>query len=151
MIEPGSPAPEFTLPDQDGNPVSLGDFAGSKLVIAFYPAAMSKVCTDQLSLYQEVSGELESRGAKLVAISVNRPEKLAEFADRDGLEMPLLSDGDPKGEVARAYGAFIEERGHTNRSLVVVDEEGTVAWSYESHPLKVPGANLIFDGLEQAA
>ena len=71
MIEAGSKAPDFSLPDQDGNQVSLSDFAGRKLVLAFYPLDWSPVCTNQLSLYQEVLGEIESRGASLVGISVD--------------------------------------------------------------------------------
>ena len=105
MIEAGAQAPDFTLPDQDQNDVTLADFAGSKLVIAFYPFDFSPVCTDQLSIYQEVLGEIESRGAKLVAISIDSPYAHKAFQEKLGLTIPLLSDSHPKGEVARAYGA----------------------------------------------
>ena len=148
MIEPGSQAPNFTLPDQDGGDVSLGDFAGRKLVIAFYPLDFSPVCTDQLSLYQEVLAELDQRGATLVGVSVDSPYCHAAFRERLNLTMPLLSDFHPKGEMSRAYGAWIEKVGHGNRSLVLVDERGIVAWSHASPtPLEIPGANLIFDAL----
>jgi peroxiredoxin len=147
MIQPGADAPEFALPNQDGDEVTLGDFAGRKLVIAFYPADFSPVCTDQLSLYQEVLKEIEEVGASLVGISVDSKYSHRAFREQLGLTMPLLADFHPKGEVTRAYDAWIEKVGHGNRSLVLV-EDGVVRWSYESpSPGEVPGANLIFDAL----
>jgi peroxiredoxin len=148
MIEPGAHAPDFTLPDQDENPVSLSDFAGSKLIIAFYPADFSQVCTDQLSIYQEVLADIEAQGASLVAISVDSHHSHRAFREKLSLTMPLLADFHPKGEVTSAYGAYIEERGHGNRSLVLVGEDGKVSWVHASPtPLEIPGANLIFDAL----
>jgi peroxiredoxin len=147
VIEVGAKAPDFSLPDQDGNEVSLSDFSGRKLVIAFYPGDFSSVCTSQLSLYQEVLGELESKGASLVGISVDSTDSHRAFRDQLNLAMPLLSDFHPKGEVARAYGAYSDEYGKSGRALVLVDEDGVVGWTYESPPLEVPGANLIFDAL----
>jgi peroxiredoxin len=147
VIEAGSKAPDFSLPDQDANRVSLGDFARRKLVIAFYPGDFSPVCTDQLSLYQEVRDEIEAKGASLIGISVDSHHSHRAFREQLNLTMPLLSDFHPKGEVTRAYGAYIEERGHGNRSLVLV-EDGVVKWSHASPtPLEIPGANLIFDAL----
>jgi peroxiredoxin len=149
VIEPGAQAPDFTLPDQDGNKVSLADFRGQTVVLVFYPADFSPVCTDQLSVYQEVLGELEERGANLVGISVDGAFCHRAFRDHMGLRMPLLSDFHPKGEVARAYGVWSEEYGVAARALVMVGPEGAVVWSYMSPPLEVPGANLIFDALDQ--
>ena len=149
MIEAGTRAPDFTLPDQDGNDISLGDFAGSKLVLAFYPLDFSPLCTDQLSIYQEVLGEIEDRGARLVGVSVDSPFCHAAFRKKIGTSIPLLADFHPKGEVCRAYGALIEGRGHANRSLVLVGADGAVLWSYATTtPLEIPGANLIFDALD---
>ena len=149
MIEPGARAPEFTLPDQDGNEVSLADFRGQTVVLVFYPADFSPVCTDQLSVYQEVLGEFEERGAKLVGISVDGAFCHRAFRDHLGTSMPLLADFHPKGEVARAYGVWAERHGVASRALVMVGPEGAVEWSYMSPPLEVPGANLIFDALDQ--
>ena len=147
MIEPGAEAPDFVLPDQDGEEVTLGDFAGRKLVLAFYPLDFSPVCTDQLGLYQEVLGEIEKKGAALVGISVDSKYSHRAFRERLGLTMPLLADFNPKGAVSRAYGAWIENADHGNRSLVLV-EDGVVRWSYASpSPAEIPGANLIFDAL----
>ncbi|MGB2851835.1 MAG: redoxin domain-containing protein [Solirubrobacterales bacterium] len=152
MIEAGTRAPDFTLEDQDQNEVSLSDFAGTKLVIAFYPADFSSVCTAQLSIYQEVIEEIEERGAKLIGISVDSVFSHKALQEELGLSIPLLSDFHPKGEVARAYGALIEKRGHANRSLVLVDEDGTVAFSMAAPtPLEIPGANVIFDALEETS
>lgn len=147
MIEAGTRAPDFSLPDQDGNHVSLGDFAGGKLVIAFYPGDFSSVCSDQMSLYQEVLGEIDAKGASLVGISVDSHHSHRAFRERLNLTMPLLSDFHPKGAVAKAYGIYSEEYGQSGRGLVLVDEGGVISWTYESPPLEVPGANLIFDAL----
>ncbi len=152
MIEPGRKAPDFRLRDQDGNDVSLGDFTGRKLVLVFYPLDFSPVCSDQLSLYQEVLGEIESRGAALVGVSVDSAYCHRAFREHLNLTMPLLSDFHPKGEMSSAYGAYREDRGSTNRSLVLVDEEGNVRWSYASpSSTEIPGANLIFDALAQSS
>jgi peroxiredoxin len=149
VIEAGAQAPDFTLPDQDGNEVSLADFRGQTVVLAFYPADFSPVCTDQLSVYQEVLGEFEERGAKLLGISVDGAFCHRAFRSHMNLDIPLLADFHPKGEVARAYGVWSEERGVAARALVMVDGDGRVEWSYLSPPLEVPGANLIFDALDQ--
>jgi peroxiredoxin len=150
MIEAGTPAPDFTLLDQDGQRVSLADFRGETVVLVFYPADFSPVCTDQLNVYEEVRGELEARGCKLVGISVDGVFCHKAFQRQLGVGIPLLADFHPKGEVCRAYGTYIEERGHATRALVLVRPDGTVGWSYVGpSPLEVPGANLIFDALEQ--
>lgn len=149
MIEPGSRAPGFSLADHDGNDVALEDFAGRRLVIAFYPLDFSAVCTDQLSIYQEVLGEIEDRSASLVGISVDSAPCHAAFREKLGLTFPLLADFHPKGEVCAAYGAYLDDWGHSNRSLVLVEPDGTVGWSYATPtPLEIPGANLIFDALD---
>ena len=149
MIEPGSPAPDFTLPDQDGSRVSLSDFRGHTVVLVFYPSDFSPVCTDQLSVYQEVLPELEERGAQLLGISVDGAFCHKAFQQHHGLTIPLLADFHPKGEVARAYGVWSEDFGLAGRALVMIDPIGVVQWSYLSPPLEIPGANLIFDALEQ--
>jgi peroxiredoxin len=149
MIEPGSPAPDFTLPDQDGNKVSLADFRGRTVVLVFYPADFSRVCTDQLSVYQEVLPQFDEQGATLLGISVDGAFCHKAFREHMNITIPLLADFHPKGEVATAYGVWSEEYGVASRSLVLVGPDGVVQWSYSSPPLEVPGANLIFDALEQ--
>ena len=149
MIEPGALAPDFALRDQDGQMVSLGDFRGQTAVLVFYPADFSPVCTDQLNIYQEVLGELEERGARLLGISVDGAFCHKAFRDKQNLTFPLLADFHPKGEVARAYGVWSDEYGVAGRALIMVGPDGRVVWSHLSPPLEVPGANLIFDALDQ--
>jgi peroxiredoxin len=152
MIEPGTPAPEFRLRDQDGNEVGLEELRGQTVVLAFYPLDFSPTCTDQLSVYQEVLPELEASGAKLYAISVDSVFCHKAFQRELGLTIPLLSDFEPKGEVARRYGVYIERRGHSERALVMIGADGIVRWSHRAPtPLEIPGANLIFDALERQA
>ena len=152
MIEPGTQAPDFKLPDQDGGEVSLSDLSGQTTVLVFYPQDFSPTCTDQLNVYQEVLPELEERGVKLVGISVDSAFSHKAFQEQLGVSIPLLADFHPKGEVAKAYGVYIDERGHSQRALVMIGPDLTVKWAYESPtPLEIPGANLIFDALDQAA
>lgn len=141
MIEPGAEAPGFRLRDQDGTEVSLGDLRGRRVMLAFYPMDFSPVCSDQLSIYQEVLGEIEALETTLLAISADSSYTHQAFANTLHTEITLLSDFHPKGEVTRAYGAYISERGHPNRSLVLVDEQ-VVRWVHESPtPLEIPGAS----------
>ena len=150
MIQAGEPAPDFTLRDQDGKKVSLSDFRGRTVVLSFYPLDFSPICTDQLNVYQEVLGELEEQGVSLLGVSVDSAFAHKAFQDHLGISIPLLADFHPKGAVARDYGVFIEERGHSQRALVMIDPEGTVVWSHMSPtPLEIPGVNLIFDALDQ--
>jgi peroxiredoxin (alkyl hydroperoxide reductase subunit C) len=152
MIEPGAEAPDFTLPDQDGNEVSLADLLaeGKNVVLVFYPLDFSPVCTDQLNVYHEVLGDLESAGAKLVGISVDSAFCHKAFRERIGIRIPLLADFEPKGEVAQRYGVYIDGRGHNHRALVMIGPDGKVVWSHRSpSPLEIPGANLIFDALAE--
>lgn len=148
MIAVGEQAPDFTLRDQDGEKVSLSDFKGRKVMLVFYPGDFSPVCGDQLSIYQEVKPEIAEKGVELVGISVDSFFAHKAFREKLGIDTTLLSDFEPKGEVARAYGSYVEKLGFANRTLVLVDEEGRVAWTYESpNPGEFPGANVIFDAL----
>lgn len=151
MMEPGSEAPDFTLTDQDGNEVTLSELQGSPVVLVFYPLDFSPVCTDQLSVYQEVLPDFEERGAKVYGISVDHAFAHKAFQDKLGTTIPLLADFEPKGDVARAYDMYIDSRGHNHRGFVVIDAEGKVKhWHRERTPLDIPGANLIFDALDAA-
>ena len=148
MIAPGTPAPDFALPDQDGNIVKLEDLRGQTSVLVFYPLDWSPVCTDQLNVYQEVLADLEAEGAKLYGVSVDSAFSHKAFQQSLGITIPLLADFHPKGQVSRAYGAFIEERGHNQRALVMIGPDLVVSWAHRSPtPLEIPGANLIFDAL----
>jgi peroxiredoxin len=147
MIETGAEAPEFTLRDQDGEEVSLSDYRGRKVLLVFYPMDFSPVCSDQLSLYQEVKPELAEKGVELLGISVDHAYAHKAFQEKLGTDTTLLADFEPKGEVARSYDSYLD-LGFANRTLVLVDEDGKVAWTYESPtPGEFPGANVVFDAL----
>jgi peroxiredoxin len=148
LIEAGGKAPEFTLRDQDGNDVSLSDYRGRKVLIVFYPLDFSPVCSDQLSIYQEVKPQLAEQGVELLGISVDHSWAHKAFQEKLGIDTTLLADFEPKGEVARAYDSYLDDAGMANRTLVLVDENGDVAWTYASPtPAELPGANVIFDAL----
>lgn len=148
MIAAGEQAPDFSLRNQDGEEVSLADYRGRKVLLVFYPGDFSPACSDQLSIYQEIKPELTAKGVELVGISVDSFFAHKAFQEKIGIDTTLLSDFEPKGEVARAYGSYFEPLGFANRTLVLVDEDGKVAWAYESpNPGEFPGANVIFDAL----
>jgi peroxiredoxin (alkyl hydroperoxide reductase subunit C) len=148
MIEAGTDAPAFALPDQDGKIVKLEDLRGQTSVLVFYPMDWSPVCTDQLNVYQEVLGDLEAEGVRLYGVSIDSAFSHKAFQASLGISIPLLSDFHPKGAVSRAYGAYIEERGHNHRALVMIGPDLVVRWAHQSpSPLEIPGANLIFDAL----
>ncbi|MDQ2757762.1 MAG: thioredoxin-dependent thiol peroxidase [Actinomycetota bacterium] len=129
-LEPGDQAPPFTLPDDKGGEVSLASLQGSKVIVYFYPAAMTPGCTTQACDFSDSLDALQAQGYQVVGISPDEPEKLAQFRERDGLSITLLSDTDK--QVLEAYGAFGEKKlyGKTVqgviRSTVVVDESGVV-------------------------
>ena len=106
-LAPGDAAPAFTLPDADGKPVSLADFAGSRVVVYFYPAAMTPGCTTQACDFRDSLDSLAAAGVTVLGISPDKPEKLAKFRDRDAITFPLLSD--PDRRVLEAYGAYGEK------------------------------------------
>jgi len=150
VVAPGSPAPDFTLQTEDGGKLTLADLKGSTTVLVFFPFAFSPVCTDQFSVYQEVLGEFEARGAKLYGVSCDASWSLKAFREKLGVSIPMLSDFEPKGETCRAFGVY-HPAGFAQRALVIVDPDAIVKWSYEAGtPGELPGANLIFDGLAAA-
>ena len=148
VIAPGTPAPDFSLPNHEGKQVSLADFRGGKLMLVFYPLDFSPVCTDQLSIYQEVLPQIEERGASLVGISVDSTWAHRAFREKLGITIPLLSDFEPKGEVISQLRR-LSRRGRPRQPLAGAGRRGgVVRWVHESPtPLEIPGANLIFDAL----
>lgn len=130
-LSPGDPAPDFTLPTDDGATVSLADSRGRKTIVYFYPAAMTPGCTKQACDFTDSLSSLQAQGYDVLGVSPDPPAKLAKFRERDGLTITLLSD--PDRSVLKAYGAFGEKQlyGKTVtgviRSTFVVDEEGRIA------------------------
>ena len=148
VIAAGTPAPEFTLTKEDGEKFSRADLLGHTSVLVFYPFAFSPVCSDQLTLYEEVLDEFTARGATLYAVSTDARWSQAAFKEKLGSTVMQLSDFEPKGETSRAFGV-LHGGGFPQRALVIVDPDGIVKWSYQApSPGDLPGANLIFDGLD---
>ena len=148
MISVGEPAPDFTLPDQGGQEVSLSDFKGHRVLLVFYPLDFSPVCSDQLTLYRDIAPQLKEAGVTPLGISVDSAFAHKAFQDQLGIDTTLLADFEPKGAVASAYGAYLDGAGHSNRSLVLIDADGKVEWVHETAtPLDIPGPNLILDAL----
>ncbi len=150
-LEAGAPAPEFELRSTPDQTVKLSHFRGRRLIMAFYPADWSPVCTDQMALYNEILPEFGRLGADLVGISIDHAWCHIAFARTRNLHFPLLADFHPKGEVAKQYGVYDDSIGMSGRALFVVDEEGVIHWSYVS-PIGVnPGADGILTALESLA
>ena len=149
ILAAGTVAPDLTLrvtPDQN---LTLSDLRGRPVILAFYPADWSPVCGDQMTLYNEILPEFHKHDAELLGISVDGAWCHAAFARDRHLHFPLLSDFEPKGEVARKYQAYRSGEGVAERALFVLDRQGTIAWSYCSPIAVNPGADGILDALEK--
>jgi len=147
----GTPAPDFTLHSTPDQMVTLSEFRGQPVVLAFYPADWSPVCGDQLALYNELLSEFQRYHAELIGISVDGVWCHAAFASARNLHFPLLADFEPKGGISMAYGAYSARDGQSNRALFVIDGAGVIRWSYLS-PMGVnPGADGILLALESLA
>jgi peroxiredoxin Q/BCP len=133
-LAPGDPAPDFSLPEADGNQVSLSALRGQKVIIYFYPAAMTPGCTKESCDFRDSRSDLSDAGFTVLGISPDSPAKLAKFRDKEGLTFPLLSD--PGREVLKAYGAYGEKvmYGKTTvgviRSTFVIGEDGKIEHAY---------------------
>lgn len=151
ILPPGAIAPDFKLPASTGEDIHLSSLRGNAVILAFYPADWSPVCGDQMALYNEVLPMFEDFGGRLLGISVDGAWSHRAFADARGLRFPLLSDFEPKGAVARAYGVYRLEQGTAARALFVIDPEGMIVWSHLSPAGVNPGADGILQALETIA
>ena len=148
VLAAGTRAPDFTLHATPDQTVSLSEFRGRPVILAFYPADWSPVCGDQMALYNEILPEFHRFGAELLGISVDGVWCHIAFAHDRKLHFSLLSDFEPKGAVARLYGAYREKDGTSERALFVIDREGVIRWSYCSPVGVNPGADGILEALE---
>jgi peroxiredoxin len=147
-LQPGDPAPEFHLPASTGETIRLSELRDRPVILAFYPADETPVCGSQLALYNEVLPMFDELEARLLGISVDSLGSHERFASALGLRFPLLSDADPQGAVATAYGVYRPKNGVAERALFVIDRHGTIAWS-EVSPMGInPGADGILRALE---
>jgi peroxiredoxin len=145
----GTHAPDFHLKDTPDQRVALSDFAGRLVVLAFYPADFSPVCGNEMSLFNELLEEFRRYDAQILGISVDNVWCHLAFAKDRNIQFPLLSDFHPKGEVSKAYNAYREQDGESERALYVIDRDGKIAWSHIS-PIGInPGADGVLDALER--
>jgi peroxiredoxin len=148
IVAPGTPAPEFRLRRADGSEFTRSDLQDKTTVLVFYPFAFSPVCTDQLNLYEEMLGEFGARGATLYGVSCDATYSQSAFREKLGVTIEQLSDFEPKGATCRAFGVY-HPGGFPQRALVITGPDAIVKWSYQApSPGELPGANLIFDGLD---
>jgi peroxiredoxin len=149
ILNAGTAAPGFSLQVTPDQTLSLTELRGKPVILAFYPADWSPVCGDQMALYNEILPEFQKYGAELVGISVDGVWCHAAFAKSRNLHFPLAADFEPKGAVARDYGAYRKENGFSERALFVIDKNGVIAWSYCSPIAVNPGAEGILQALEE--
>ena len=149
ILKKGTPAPDFELMATPDQKLRLTDLLGKRVILAFYPADWSPVCSDQMALYNATLKLFRRYNAEVIGISVDSKWCHMAFAQDRKLHFPLLSDFEPKGEVARSYGVYNEKEGECQRALFVLDEQGVVQWSYLSPDSINPGADGILEALEQ--
>lgn len=148
ILSRGVEAPEFTLNVTADQTISLSEFLGKPLILAFYPADWSPVCSDQMVLLNEILPEFRKHKAELLGISVDSYWCHAAFSKNNHLHFPLLSDFEPKGSIAKKYGAYRDQSGVCERALFVLDQKGIISWSYLSPIGENPGADGILEALE---
>jgi peroxiredoxin len=149
ILNAGAKAPDFSLSVTPDQKLTLSELRGKPVILAFYPADWSPVCGDQMALYNEILPEFQKYGAELIGISVDGAWCHAAYAKDHHLHFPLAADFEPKGAVARAYGAYREKEGFCERALFVIDKDGVITWSYCSPILVNPGADGILQALEE--
>jgi peroxiredoxin len=148
ILQAGTAAPNFALNVTPDQKLALSDLEGKPVVLAFYPADWSPVCGDQMTLYNEILPEFRKHGAELLGISVDGVWCHGAFAQSRHLRFPLLADFEPKGAVAKKYGAYRDSEGVAERALFVIDKRGSIFWSFCSPIAVNPGADGILDALE---
>jgi len=150
IVAAGQPAPDFTLQRSEAPPFTRADLEGKTSVLVFYPFAFSPVCTDQLSVYNELLADFQAQGATLYGVSCDAHYSQRAFKEHLGVEIEQLSDFEPKGATCRAFGV-LHPGGFAQRALVLIGPDAVVRWSYQADsPGDLPGANLIFDALAAA-
>jgi len=147
-LDPGTVAPDFSLPSGPNSTLQLSTLRGRPVILVFYPADWSPVCGDELALFNELLDEFRRYDAELLGISVDGIWCHQAYRDARHLAFPLLADFEPKGAVARAYGVYRDQDGTAERALFVLDTGGVIRWSYVSPVGVNPGADGILSALE---
>jgi peroxiredoxin len=149
ILQAGTIAPDFHLHSTPDQKLKLSDLRGKRVILAFYPADWSPVCSDQMALYNEMKGFFRKYNAEIVGVSVDSKWCHLAFEQSRKLHFPLLADFEPKGAVSKKYGAYNEKDGQSKRALFVIDEEGVIQWSYLSPDGINPGGDGILEALER--
>jgi mycoredoxin-dependent peroxiredoxin len=148
MAAIGSPAPEFSLKDQDQKEVKLGDYKGKKrVVLVFYPLDWSPVCTKEHACFVNGMKQFEQLDAQVLGLSVDSVWSHKAYAEKMGIHYPLLADFHPRGAVAAKYGAYLEDKGITGRAIYIIDREGKLAWQKNYDIPVVPDINEVSTAL----
>jgi peroxiredoxin len=151
VVAAGQPAPAFSLDRHEDEPFTRADLEGKRTLLVFYPFAFSSVCTEQLSIYNELLRDFAAHGVTVYGVSCDAVFSQEAFRRQLGVDIAQLSDFEPKGAASRAFGV-LHPGGFPQRALVLIGPDAVVQWSYEAAtPGELPGANLIFDALEAAA
>ena len=147
-LQPGITAPDFTLRTTPDRSISLNQFRGNPVILVFYPADFSPVCGDEMTLFNELLPEFQRLNAEVIGISVDGVWCHLAFSKEKNLKIPLLTDFEPKGEVAKKYGVYRKKDGIAERALFLLDKDGIIRYSYVS-PIGVnPGADGVLKALE---
>ena len=148
LLAAGTPAPDFTLKATPDQTLSLSELRGVPVVLVFYPADWSAVCGDELALFNQTLPMLKKHHAVVLGISVDSVWCHQAYIQSRQLHFDLLADFEPKGAVAKAYGAYDADHGYCKRALFVIDKNGVIAWSYLSPTAVNPGVDGVLDALE---
>ena len=145
----GAPAPEFSLKDQDQKEVKLSDFRGKKrVVLVFYPLDWSPVCTKEHVCLINDMKKFDDLDAQVLGLSVDSVWSHKAYAEKMGIQYPLLADFQPRGAVANKYGVFLEDKGITGRAISIIDRDGNLAWHKNYDIPVVPGVDEVAKALE---
>jgi len=149
ILQAGTKAPDFTLPKSPEEKVSLSEFSGKSVLLIFFPAAFSPVCSDEVTQFNDSLSLFDDYDVQLIGISVDNVWSNMAFAEERGIQFPVLSDFEPKGEVGRRYGVYSDEHGIEQRALFLIDSTGNISWSYLSPILEVPPVDGAIGALEE--
>ena len=148
MLSIGTKAPDFELYSTPDQKLKLSELLGKRVIIAFYPADWSEVCSDQMALYNQTLKFFTKYNAQLIGISVDSKWCHMAFSQNNKFHFPLLADFEPKGKTAKLYDVYDEVEGESKRAIFVLDEQGIIRWNYLSPVGVNPGADGILDALQ---
>jgi peroxiredoxin (alkyl hydroperoxide reductase subunit C) len=150
VLAPGTKVPEFRLATESGESFTEANLQGTKTVLVFYPFAFSPVCTDQLQIYEQSLAEIKAQGADIYGVSCDSSWSQKAFREKFGVNIPQLSDFEPKGAACAAFGV-LHPGGFPQRALVIAGSDGVVRWSYQApSPADLPPVHMILGGLKNA-